>query len=104
MEIKMTSFIPKDWVGKKPMESYETRFLYTGFSRYNTEKKMLSQIVRTPTGTITYSESVCEANVFPRAYASELARVSVYSVSPRVWKEEVGLRDIHFFVQQPTQT
>lgn len=104
MDVKITSFVPKEWVGKKPLETYETRFLYTGFSRYNTEKKTLSQIVRKPTGTITYSESPCDASVFSRGYATELVRVVVYSASPRVWKEETGLRDTHFFVQQPIQT
>ena len=99
----MTSFTPKEWVGKKPIETYETRFLYTGFSRYNTEKKTLSQIVRTPTGTVRYTESPCDASVFSRGYATELARIVVYSASPRVWKEEIGLHDTHFFVQQPTQ-
>lgn len=103
MNITMTSYVPKEWVGKKPVETYETRFLYTGFSRYNTEKKTLSLIARSPSG-ITYTETPCDATVFPRAYSTESARITVYSVSPKVWKEEVGLTDTHFFVQQPIQT
>lgn len=100
----MTSYVPKDWVGKKPVESYETRMLYTGFSRYNIEKKTLSQIERKDTGAVVYSETPCSATIFPRGYATEFVRVSVYCTSPRVWKEETGLRDTHFFVQQPIQT
>lgn len=103
MNITLTRHVPKEWRTAKPLETYETRFLYTGLSRYNTEKKTLSQLVRGPAG-ITYTETVCDATVFPRTYATEMARITVYSNSPRVWKETVGLDDTHFFVQQPTQT
>lgn len=99
----MTRATPKEWTDKKPIETYETRFIYTGFSRYNTEKKTLTQIMKTPTG-ITYTESTCDATVFSRAYATESVRITVYSVLPKVWKEEIGLEDTHFFVQQPIQT
>jgi len=99
----MTSYTPKEWVGRKPIESYETSFLYTGLSRYDTKKKIVSQLVRGP-GGITYTETPCETSVFPRVYSTESARILIYSVSPKVWKEEVGLKDVHFFVQQPIQT
>ena len=99
----MLSAVPKEWATKKPIESYETTFLATGFSRYNTAKKTLSQFVRRDDG-IWYSESECTATVFPRVYAAEGARVIVYSKSPRVWVEEVGVGEIHFFAQQPIQT
>jgi hypothetical protein len=103
MEITISNTVPKEWIDKKPIESYETRLLYTGFSRYNTEKKTLSQFVRNTDNSITYTESLCDATVFPRAYATEAVRITIYSVSPRVWKEEIGLTDIHFLVQQPIQ-
>lgn len=102
MEMTMTNVLPKKWADAKPIESYETQFLYTGFSRYNVAKKSLSQLVRKPDGTLWYSEAPCAATVFPRAYASEYARVNVYSVNPRVWTEEVDT--LQCFVQQPTQT
>ena len=60
MNITMTRLPPKEWAGKKPLESYETTFLYTGFSRYNTEKRTLSQIERGPGGVLTYTETPCE--------------------------------------------
>jgi hypothetical protein len=89
MQISMTTAMPKEWASKKPIESYETTFLATGFSRYNTVKKTLSQFVRHDNGTVTYSESTCAATVFPRVYHTEPARVTVYSRSPMVWTEEV---------------
>jgi hypothetical protein len=104
MNITITRTPPKEWEGKAPIESYETTFLSTGFSRYNTAKQTLSQIVRSSTGVLTYTETPCDATVFSRTYASEDVRVLIYSRSPRVWKEEIGLDDAHYFVQQPTQT
>ena len=98
----MTTTVPKEWASKKPIEQYETTFLATGFSRYNTAKKTLSQFVRQDNGTVTYAETECVATVFPRVYACEAARVVVYSKSPRVWAEYVGADEVHFFAQQPT--
>lgn len=103
MQVEMLRALPKEWATKKPIESYETTFLATGFSRYNTTKKTLSQFVRKEDG-VWYSESECTATVFPRVYACEAARVTVYSKSPRVWVEEVGVGELHAFVQQPIQT
>jgi hypothetical protein len=100
MEITLSSVLPKTWIDVKPIESYETQFLYTGFSRYNTAKKSLSQLVRKEDGTIWYSDAPCTTTVFPRAYATESARITIYSVSPRVWKEEVGLSDVQVFIQR----
>ena len=103
MEIQMMGAMPKEWNDKKPVESYETTFLSTGFSRYNTTKKTLSHFLRETDGRLTYTESLCEATVFPRVYASEFTRVTVYSLTPRVWKEEVGMEEVHFFIQHPRQ-
>ena len=103
MQVTIGTCVPKEWGTKKPVESYETTFLATGFSRYNTAKKTLSQFTTREDG-IWYTESPCAATVFPRVYLSEAARVSVYSLNPRVWAEEVGIDMIHFFVQQPIQT
>jgi hypothetical protein len=98
MQVHMSTKPPKEWEGKKPLESYETTFLATGFSRYNTAKKTLSQFVRQDDGTVLYVESACGATVFPRVYACEHARVVVYSRSPMVWVEEVN--EPQWFVQK----
>jgi hypothetical protein len=104
MQVTIGASVPKEWQTKKPIESYETTFLATGFSRYNTVKKTLSQFVRHDNDTVTYSESACAATVFPRVYACEAARVTIYSKSPSVWMEEIGTGEVHFFAQQPMQT
>ncbi len=82
------------------MREYETRLLYTGFSRYDTERKSLSTISVTPEGTLLYSERACETRVFSRVYAAEHVRVIIYSESPKVWAEEISPYEIHFFQQQ----
>ena len=104
MEIHITSHTPSEWVGKKPLEKYETQFLYVGLSRYNTVKKTLSSILRTSDGTTLYTETGYTGSL-ARCYISEFATVTIYSLTPRVWKEDLGLTDQTFFVQkqQPTQ-
>lgn len=104
MEVVITKQVPPEWKAKRPLETYETTYLYTGLSRYDTKKKVLTQIVK-ENGRIEYRQTPCpDPIVVSRSYYSELVRVTVYSQSPMVWKEETeqGLYD--FFVQQPTQT
>jgi hypothetical protein len=101
MEIQILSTIPEEWA-KKGGVTYETRFIYLGFSRYDTVRKVLAKFT-SDTDHIHYSESECTVNVFSRGYHAEFARVTVYSESPRVWSEELGPGEIHFFVQQPIQ-
>jgi hypothetical protein len=48
----MMSRLPSEWATKKPIEKYETQFLYVGLSRYDTVKKTLSSIVRSPGKTV----------------------------------------------------
>jgi hypothetical protein len=103
MEIHMTSRLPSEWVTKKPIEEYETQFLYVGLSRYDTVKKTLSCIVRKPDGKALYTESPYEGSL-ARCYVSEFATVTIYSLNPRVWLEDLGINDRHAFVQkQPIQ-
>jgi hypothetical protein len=104
MEIKMFNTTPKEWKDKTPIQTYETPMYYTGFSRYILAKRTLGQFVQHPNGTLTYSEQPCDVRVFPRVYHTEHVNVSVYCQSPKVWKEETGVGDYHFFVQQPMQT
>lgn len=102
MEVQLTNKLPTEWAAKKPVEHYETQFLYVGLSRYDTAKKTLSSIVRTPEGKTIYTENPYDGNL-ARCYVSEFAVVTVYSRSPRVWTEDMGVNEIHAFVQQPTQ-
>lgn len=102
MDVRMTSRAPSEWATKKPIEKYETQFLYVGLSRYDTVKKTLSSIVRMPDKTL-YTETPYDG-ALARCYVTESATVTVYSHSPRVWKEDMGVNNQTFFVQQPTQT
>ena len=94
--------LPAEWVAKKPIERYETQFLYVGLSRYDKTKKVLSSIVRSPDGKTLYTETPYDGNL-ARCYITEFATVTIYSANPRAWVEDLGVNDIHAFVQQPTQ-
>jgi hypothetical protein len=76
--------------------------LYTGFSRYDVDRKVLSTIQVTPEGKLLYTERKHEGRVFSRVYAAEHVRVIVYSDSPKVWAEEIAPYEVHFFQQQET--
>ena len=102
MEVQILERVPDIWA-KKGGVSYETLFLYLGFSRYDTAKKVLSKFT-TDADKIYYSERPCTTtNVFSRSYYAEMTTVTVYSESPRIWSEETGPGEVHFFFQQPTQ-
>lgn len=93
------SRLPAEWVGKKPVERYETQFLYVGISRYNTVKKTLSSIVRTADGKTLYNETPYDDGALARCYISEFATVTVYSQSPRVWVEDMGVNEQTVFLE-----
>lgn len=80
--------------------TYETRFLYVGLSRYDTEKKVLSRIVEEPDGRWMYHACPCTQTSFHRAYHTELVRVTVYSESPRIWSETLSPHEVYFFQQK----
>jgi hypothetical protein len=91
------SRLPSEWATKKPIEKYETQFLYVGLSRYDTVKKTLSSIVRSP-GKTVYTETPYEGSL-ARCFVTEYATITVYSQSPRVWKEDMGVNDVSVFVE-----
>ena len=93
----MMSRLPSEWATKKPIEKYETQFLYVGLSRYDTVKKTLSSIVRSP-GKTVYTETPYEGSL-ARCFVTEYATITVYSQSPRVWKEDMGVNDVSVFVE-----
>lgn len=95
----MTSRLPAEWATKKPLERYETQFLYVGLSRYDTVKKTLTSIVRTKDGKTLYNETPYDDGQLARCYISEFATVLVYSQNPRVWVEDMGVNDRTAFIQ-----
>lgn len=95
----MLTEIPTEWKRRNPKRVYETRFLYTGLSRYNIETKTVSKLSMTPDGKLLFSEVPYEGTVLSKSYATECVRIVVYSESPRVWVEELSPTQQHFFQQ-----
>ncbi len=99
----LTNGVPLAWQARRPLREYETRMLYTGFSRYDVDRKVLSTISVTPDGKLLYTERKHDGKVFSRVYAAEHVRVIVYSDSPKVWAEELSPYETHFFQQRLTE-
>jgi hypothetical protein len=100
MMIKIYDSEPPVIAGKKPIQVYETRYVYTGFRRYDVYRKVLAEFVETVNGLIM-KEMPMELDVFSRGYSVENATVSVYSESPRIWKEVMNPFVTHYFVEEP---
>ena len=104
MNVRMYTTLPAEWASRAPVRSYDTRFLYLGFRRYDLHTNLLSSFQRQPDGSFLYEEMKHMDTVLPRAYATEHVRIVVYSESPRVWAEELYPHERFVFVQQPTHT
>ena len=76
--------------------TYETRYIYTGMSRYDTEKKLLSKFVE-ENGKVYCYISPYTDTLLSRGYHTEHVRITVYSESPRIWAEEVSPHEVYFF-------
>jgi len=100
MRITIQSSVPAAYAKQKGL-TYETRYLYTGFGKYNEYEKTLEVIQTNQDGTYSFFSRPHEADVFSRVYHVETVRITLYSASPRVWKEEVG--DAVFFLQEIVQ-
>lgn len=99
MEVQITNQVP---LQLRPIRTYETKYLYTGFSRYDTEAKILSTITVLDNGKILYSERNYSGSL-SRSYTTELVRVTIYSEKPKMWAEETVPGQLHFFQQTPQQ-
>jgi hypothetical protein len=97
MEIKITQEIPHHL---RPLRTYETKYVYTGFGRYDTEAKKLSSLKVAPTGKILYSERDYSGSL-SKSYHTELVRITIYSETPKMWSEELAPYKFHFFQQIP---
>ena len=99
MKVAISTTLPAAWKKTKPLNSYDTHFLYIGVERYDVATKTLSSF----TSEGDYTQTPCVDTTFSSSYAKEAVRVTIYSESPRVWSEELSPHDVFFFVQQPTQ-
>lgn len=81
--------VPEGTSTLKPIRTYETSYIYVGLRRFDTIEKKLQTI--TKNGDIFKFEEVdYSPQVLSRGYHTELVRVTEYSASPRIWKEEIG--------------
>jgi hypothetical protein len=88
MKLIMGERIPDQWKEAKGT-TYETRYLYTGFGRFNEFEKTLETIQDNNDGTYDFFSRPHTAGVFSRVYNVELVRITLYSVCPRIWSETV---------------
>jgi hypothetical protein len=86
----------------KPLHTYETRYVYTGFGRYDIEANLFSRIEMRG-DKMFYSESKTTNECFPKGYNVECVRVTVYSKAPRMWSEEISPHEIYFFREKQGQ-
>jgi hypothetical protein len=100
MKITISDTVPAPYSTQKGT-TYETRYLYTGFGRYNEHEKTLEVTQVNSDGTYTFFSRPHQPEVFSRVYHVEPVLLTLYSASPRVWKEEVG--GVVFFFQEIVQ-
>ena len=98
MELEYTRLPTPDFFLKQG-QTYETLYIYTGYGKYDTERKVLMTMERLPNGNLRMKEAVYDPKVISRAFHSEMVRVTVYSENPRMWKEEISPVEIYFFKQ-----
>ena len=95
MKIIISEKIPTKYEKQKGT-TYETNYFYTGFGRFNEYEKQLEVLTTDEEGVYTFSSRPHEASVFSRVYHVESVTLTLYSASPRVWKEVIG-ENVFFF-------
>lgn len=95
MKVTLSPIVPPEFASQKGT-TYETRYLYTGFGRYNEYEKTLEVIQVENDSTYTFFSRPYTGEVFSRVYHTETVTLTLYSESPRIWKEDVG-PDVFFF-------
>jgi len=99
MEIEILESVP---VSMKPLQTYETRYIYTGFGKYDVESQVFSRI-ELRNSVLLYHEHHTSDGCFSRGYFVENVRVTVYSRSPRIWAEELSPDKVYFFREKQGQ-
>jgi hypothetical protein len=95
MDVLISTKIPAQFAKMRGL-TYETRYLYTGFGRYNEHEKTLEVFQRDKDGKTTFFSRPFVLQVLSRVYHTELVRVNVYSNNPRIWTEDVGEGNLFF--------
>jgi hypothetical protein len=97
MKLFITNKVPAPYSSQKGT-TYETRYLYTGFGRYNEFEKTLEVIQVESDESFSFFNRPHVVDVLSRVYHTEPVTLTLYSASPRIWKETVG--DVTWFFQE----
>lgn len=97
MEVKQLSTLPPNLISKR---TYETRYLYTGFRKYDTERNMVISIEPLENGNFRIHESEYKPHAISRVYHTEHVRIDVYQEKPRIWSETLSPYEVYYFQQQ----
>jgi hypothetical protein len=100
MKLFITNKVPAPYSSQKGT-TYETRYLYTGFGRYNEFEKTLEAIQVESDETFSFFSRPYVIEVLSRVYHTDPVTLTLYSASPRIWKETVG--DVTWFFQEIVQ-
>jgi hypothetical protein len=92
MELSVTNQ-PPAWANGNGT-SYETKFLYTGSGRIDAEAQVYQAFQHGP--PFLLFERPFKGGVVSRVYTVEFATVTIYSKSPRLWKEETPSATTYF--------
>lgn len=95
MKLLLLDHVPDKFTNIKGT-TYETKYFYTGFGRYNEYEKTLEVIQFEADGSCSFFSRPHDPHVFSRVYHSEAVTLTLFSASPRVWKEQVS-GDTWFF-------
>lgn len=100
MELTMTTQIPNEFIGKQGT-SYDTEYLYTGFSRINVAKRRVQTIRKLSNGNVSMLDRDYHPEILSRVYHKELVRITEYGCG--VWSEVVGDNTYFFAPKQLKQ-
>ena len=97
MEITILNSVPQKFLKQKG-KTYETKYLYTGFGKFNTVKSRMETIEEKSDGRYIFTARPHKPSVFSRVYHTELVTITDYDGG---WSETVG--DTTFFFHATTQ-
>ena len=98
MEVKQLLTLPQSLTSKP--RTYETRYLYTGFGKYDTHRNMVVRMETMSNGNLLIREAEYKPHAISRVYHTEHVRVDIYQESPRIWSETLSPYEVYFFQQQ----
>jgi hypothetical protein len=98
MEVQLFLRKPQAWPSNV-VRSYETRYIYTGFGKYDTEQHKLISMRKLENGNFEITEINYDPQIISRGYHTEHVRVDIYSEQPRIWTENLSPYEVYYFQQ-----